>query len=195
MRSVTPQMERTLKLRNWWKGYKGFGKEKAGAEWPMAPERLKTLFREEKVSFRVIPHSEAFTAPELAASIHATGRRVAKVVLVWTGERYAMAVLPSHRQLDLDRLARMIGVRRVSLASETELAKQFPDCEVGAMPPFGNLYGLRVYVDESLSREPSIYFQTGTHHEVAVIRYEDFERLVHPERGDLALPLKQASGF
>lgn len=195
MRTVTPQMEKTLKLRNWWKGYKEYGKGKVSPEWPTAPERLKVLFKKEKVPFRVIPHSEVFTAPELAASIHATGRRVAKVVMVRAGERFVMAVLPSHRQLDVDRMARAIGVRQASLASETELEKLFPDCEIGAMPPFGNLYGLRVYADASLSREPVMYFQNGTHHEVVEMRYEDFERLVCPERGDFVFPLKKASGF
>jgi Ala-tRNA(Pro) deacylase len=195
MGALTQEMKKIMNLRSWWKRYKGFQKEKAGPEWPTASERLKTLFRKERVSFKVFPHSEVFTAPELAASIHATGRRVAKVVMVLADERYVMAVLPSHRQLDLDGFARLIGSRRVSLATEAELGKLFPDCELGAMPPFGNLYGFRVYVDTSLTREPAIYFQAGSHHEVLEMRYADFERLVRPETGDFALPLKKASGF
>jgi Ala-tRNA(Pro) deacylase len=89
----------------------------------------------------------------------------------------------------------LIGTRRIALATEAELEKLFPDCELGAMPPFGSLYGLRVYLDRSLTREPEIYFQDGTHHEVIEMRYEDFERLVRPAVGDLALELRKASGF
>jgi Ala-tRNA(Pro) deacylase len=192
MRGVTPQMGKIVRLKNWWKGYR---KERGSDEWPTAPERLKSLLKDEKAPFRVIPHSEVFTSPELAASIHAAGRRVAKVVMVRADERYIMAVLPSHLQLDLNRLARLIGNWRIELATEAELEKLFPDCELGAMPPFGSLYGLRVYLDRSLTREPEIYFQDGTHHEVIEMRYEDFERLVRPEVCDLALELRKASGL
>ncbi|MBI3995572.1 MAG: YbaK/EbsC family protein [Nitrospirae bacterium] len=185
-------MGRIIKLDHWWKQYR---KGREGDEWPTAPERLKALLRNEKAPFRVIPHSEAFTSPELAASIHATGRRVAKVVMVKADERYVMAVLPSHLHLDLDRLAPLLGTRRVALATEAEIGKLFPDCELGAMPPFGSLYGLRVFLDRSLTREPEIYFQAGTHHEVIEMAYEDFERLVRPEVGDFARSLKKASGF
>jgi Ala-tRNA(Pro) deacylase len=96
----------------------------------------------------------------------------------------------------LNHFGELIGARQVSLAKEWEMAELFPDCEVGAMPPFGELYSLPVYVDESLVREPEIYFQVGTHHEVIEIRHEDFERLVHPKVGHFVLePLKTASGF
>jgi Ala-tRNA(Pro) deacylase len=183
MRSM--EIQKVITLRRWWKGYKESQMGTAGREWPTAPERLKALFKEEKVPFRVISHSEVYTAPELAASIHAAGRRVAKVVMVRADEQYVMAVLPSHRPLDLDRLARRIGAGRISLATEAEMEKLFPDCEVGAMPPFGNLYGFRVVVDTSLTREPVLYFQTGTHHEVVEMRYKDFERLVRPETAEL----------
>ncbi|MBI3610797.1 MAG: YbaK/EbsC family protein [Nitrospirae bacterium] len=154
------------------------------------------LFEKAKVPYRVIPHSEVYTAPELAASIHTSGRKVAKVVMVSADGRYAMAVLPAHRQLDLARFAQAIGARRVTLATEADVGKLCPDCELGAMPPFGNLYGLRVYVDASLARESAIFFPAGSHHEVVEMRYEDFERLVCPQVGDFALePLKRASGL
>ena len=106
MRGMTAQMGKIIKLNHWWKKYR---KGREGGEWPTAPERLKALLRREEAPFRVIPHSEAFTSPELAASIHATGRRGAKVVMVRADERYIMAVLPSHLHLDLDRLAPLIG--------------------------------------------------------------------------------------
>jgi Ala-tRNA(Pro) deacylase len=154
------------------------------------------FFEKENVPYRVIPHREVYTSPELAASIHTSGRKVAKVVMVWADGRHVMAVLPSHRQLDLSRFAEVIGAARVSLATETDMEKLFPDCELGAMPPFGNLYEFQVYVDESLTREPEIYFQPGTHHEMIAIRYEDFERLVRPEKDHFVLgPTEKASGF
>lgn len=193
---LTYGMRSVMKVSGWWKGYKGSGKRGASAGWPTAPERLKMFFENENVPYRVVPHREVYTAPELAASIHASGRKVAKVVMVWADGRYVMAVLPSHRQLDLSRFAEVIGAVRVSLATEAVLEKLFPDCEVGAMPPFGNLYEFQVYVDESLTREPEIYFQPGTHLEMIAIRYEDFERLVRPEKNHFVRgPTKKAGGF
>jgi len=150
---------------------------------PPVLERLKTLFKKEKVSYRIIPHSEVYTAPEVAASIHAPGRQVAKVVMVRADGRYVMAVLPSHRHVDLSRFGKMIGAGHVALAKEWEIEKLCPDCEAGAMPPFGDLYGLPVYLDKSLVREPEIFFQAGSHHEVIEMHEEDFKRLAHPKLG------------
>ena len=144
-------------------------------------ERLKALFKKEKISYRLIPHAEVYTAPEVAASIHAPGRQVAKVVMVQADGRYVMAVLPSHRQVDLSRFGKMIGASHVILAKELDIDELCPDCEAGAMPPFGDFYGLPVYLDKSLVREPEIFFQAGSHHEVIEMRYKDFERLVHPK--------------
>ena len=185
--------DKVTKFKNWWKGSKG---GTAKPEELTLLERLKNLFEKEKIPYRLIPHWEVYTAPELAASIHIPGRKVVKVVVVWADGEYVMAVLPSHRQLDLTRFAQVIGARQLLLAKEWEVGKLFPDCEVGAMPPFGNLYGLRVYVDMSLILEPLIYFSAGSHYEVVEMRYEDFERLVHPEVDHFVLePLEKASGF
>jgi len=193
---LTFEMKSVMKLRDWWRGYKEFGKRRVSPGWPTAPERLKMFFEKEKVPYRVIPHAEVYTAPELAASIHASGRKVAKVVMVLADGRYVMAVLPSHRLLDLNRFAEVIGAVQVSLATEAVLEKLFPDCELGAIPPFGNLYEFRVFVDEALAREPEIFFQAGTHHEMIAMRYADFERLVHPEMDRFAMdPMKKASGY
>ncbi len=181
---------------NWWDEWKAIKHGSVKPKRRPILERLKALFEKEHLSYRLIPHSEVFTAPELAASIHVTGRQVAKVVMVRADGRYVMAVLPSHRQLDLDRFGEVIGAHHVSLAKEWEMEELCPDCEVGAMPPFGNLYGLPVYLDESLVKEPEIFFQAGSHHEVIEMRYQDFERLVHPKVDHFALePLKTASGF
>ncbi|HTN42684.1 MAG TPA: YbaK/EbsC family protein [Nitrospiria bacterium] len=190
------EMKSAMKLREWWRGYKGIGKKRERSGWPTAPERLKMLFETEKVPYRVIPHAEVYTAPELAASIHTSGRKVAKAVMVLADGRYVMAVLPAHRQLDLDRFSEVIGAAQVSLATEAVLEKLFPDCELGAIPPFGTLYEFRVFVDESLALEPEIFFQSGTHHEMIAMRYSDFERLVHPLRDRFAMdPAKRAGGF
>jgi len=157
--------------------------------------QLKTLFKKEKISYRLIPHSEVYTAPEVAASIHAPGRQVAKVVMVRADGRYVMAVLPSHRHVDLSRFGKMIGAGHVALAKEWEIEKLCPDCEAGAMPPFGDLYGLPVYLDKSLVREPEIFFQAGSHHEVIEMHEEDFKRLAHPKLGHfLAEQVNAASG-
>ncbi len=183
------------RMGEWWKRFRG----KAGEtelERPKAIDRMKALFEKEKIPYRVIYHSEVYTSPELAASIHTPGRRVAKTVIVHTGGEYVMAVVPSHRQLDLDLLAQTIGVRRVALAREWEIESLFLDCEIGAMPPLGNLYGLRVYLDKSLAEEPIIYFQAGSHDAVIRMQYLDFERLVHPEVGHFVTePLETAIGF
>ena len=165
-------------------------------EWPLVLGRMKYLFGWERVPYRLIPHVKADTAVELATLTHVLPREVAKVVIVRAGGEYLMAVLPSHHQLDLIRLARVVGVPRVLLAEEREMKTLFPDCQVGAMPPLGRLYGLRVYVDASLAREPDIFFPAGSHYEAVKMRYEDFERLVHPTVDHFVLePLKHASGF
>jgi Ala-tRNA(Pro) deacylase len=182
-----------LGLKDWWKRFKWVSGEPKP---PPILERLKAIFEKENIPYRLIPHSEAYTAPELAASIHTSGRKVMKVVLVWADGRYVMAVLPSYLKLDLNRFAQVLRARQVLLAKEWEVAKLFPDCELGAMPPCGNLYGLRVYVDMSLVMEPVVYFPAGSHHRVVEMHYKDFERLVRPEVDRFAYrPLERAIGF
>lgn len=163
---------------------------------PLAVGRISDLFAKEKAPYRLITHTRGRSTAQLAAAIHVPARKVAKVVVVRAGERYLMAVLPSHRRLDLVRFSQMIGERRLSLAGEEEIEQLFPDCEVGAMPPLGNLYHLPVYVDQSLAMSPNIFFRSGSYHEVIEIRYEDFARIVHPEVGDFVRePVPMAEGF
>jgi Ala-tRNA(Pro) deacylase len=158
--------------------------------------RLKRMLDEADVFYQVIPHAEVFTTPEVAASIHAPGRMVAKVVLLRVDARHTMAVLPAHHHLDLARFSEAAHAERAVLASEPEIRDSFPDCEIGAMPPFGNLYGLETYLDEALAAEPKIFFQAGSHHEVIEMRYEDYERLVRPKVVRLAVEAAaKASGF
>lgn len=148
---------------------------------------LKRHLEDKRVPFEVMTHRVAFTAQEVAAAQHIPGRDFAKVVIAKTGDRFVMAVLPALHRLDLLKLAAVVPERPARLASEPEFAALFPQCEPGAMPPFGNLFGLDVYVDESLTREERIVFQAGTHTDTVRMRYSDFAGLVHPTVGDFAL--------
>ena len=192
---------RISKLIDRWRGKPS---RPGSAASPSARERITTLLDKEKIPYRVVSHPKAYSALRLAESIHAPGREVAKGVIVRaeilepgaaSREEYGMVVLSAHRDLDLARFAHTIGAESVSLAEEREMQEIFPDCEVGAMPAFGNLYELPVYVDQSLAAEPVLFFPAGNHREVIEMRYEDFERLARPVVGRFALEsLKRASG-
>jgi Ala-tRNA(Pro) deacylase len=161
-----------------------------------ALDRLALLLQQEKAPYGFFLHPKACTAPALASAIRIPGREVAKVVVVRSARRYFMAVLPADLQIDMVRLARLIGVDAVSLAKERELKRLFPDCEVGAMPPLGILYDIPVYIDAHLAEEEVIFFPAGSHHEVIEMRYDDFERLVRPAVGGFAAsPSERAVGF
>jgi len=165
-------------------------------ETPLILTRLKVLFERKEVPYRVIPHEEVYTASELAESIHVPGRKVLKVVIVKSFNEEIMVVLPSHRQIDLKRFAEIFGKRKVTLEDEETMSQRFPDCEAGAMPPFGGFYGLPVYCDASLAHEPVIFFAVGTHRVVIEMRYQDYICLVLPSVGHFVLePLKKVSGF
>lgn len=181
------RIESLIKRKNWWKAYNRYLWEVPEAGAPEGAERIKRLLEKEKIPYRVIPHTEVFTSPELAATIHASGRQVAKVVMVSSDKKNYMAVIPAHKNLDLERFAALAGEDRVFLMKEKTFGRLFPDCEVGAEPPFGNLYGIPVFVDENLAHEYEIYFQDGSHREVIAIRYEDFERMVHPVKGQIVV--------
>ncbi len=163
---------------------------------PLILERLKLLFEKEEIPYRVIPHEEVYTASELAESIRVPGRKVLKVVIVKSYGEDVMAVLPSHRQIDLHSFAEVIGKREVSLEDEEAMQKRFSDCEAGAMPPFGGFYGLPVYCDLALSHEPVIFFAAGTHRMVIEMRYQDYIHIVQPVLSHFVLePLQKVSGF
>jgi len=146
----------------------------------MPIEKLKTFLDKEGIKYVIITHSRAYTAQEAAASAHIPGREVAKTVMVKLDGRMAMAVLPASYHIDLEHLADAAGAKKASLASEHEFAALFPDCDTGAMPPFGNLYGMDVYVAQSLAEDDEIAFAGGTHTELVRMAYGDFERLVKP---------------
>ncbi|MHC4179706.1 MAG: aminoacyl-tRNA deacylase [Planctomycetota bacterium] len=146
----------------------------------MPGTKLKQFLDENQVRYVSIRHSPAFTAQETAASAHIPGRELAKTVMVKIDGKMAMAVLAAPKRLDLELLRRAAGGKKVSLADEKEFSSVFPDCEPGAMPPLGNLYGLKVYVDESLTEDRQIAFNAGSHAELIQMDYQDFQRLVQP---------------
>jgi Ala-tRNA(Pro) deacylase len=146
----------------------------------MPVRKLKAFLDQEKIKYLSIVHSPAYTAQEVAASAHITGRELAKVVIVELDNKMAMAVLPANRKIVLQDLREVTGSDEVKFASEEEFKAQFPDCETGAMPPFGNLYGMVVYLAEALSHNNQIAFNAGSHTEIIKMALADFERLVHP---------------
>ena len=148
----------------------------------MPVEKLKKFLEANKVKYMLCVHSTAYTAQEIAASAHIPGRELAKTVMVKLDDKMAMAVLPASHKVDFDLLKRATGAKSIELASEEEFKYAFPDCEIGAMPPFGNLYDTEVFVAETLSEDEEIAFNAGSHHELIKLAYKDFERLVLPKK-------------
>jgi Ala-tRNA(Pro) deacylase len=146
----------------------------------MPVRKLKEFLDRENVKYVSIIHSPAYTAQEVAASAHVTGRELAKTVIVELDGEMAMAVLPANRKIVLQDLREVTGSDQVKFASEDEFRQKFPECETGAMPPFGNLYGMDVYAAESLAENEEIAFNAGSHTEVIKLAYRDFDRLIHP---------------
>lgn len=153
-------------------------------------ERLEAYLREHGVRYEVTPHAEAYTAQEVAAIEHVPGRQFAKVVIAEADGRYLMLVLPAAARVDLVRLRAVLGAKVVRLAREEEFAARFPDCEAGAMPPFGNLYDMPVYMDRSLADQPRLVFNACSHRETVTIPGEDYRRLVSPAVVEFAVPHK-----
>jgi Ala-tRNA(Pro) deacylase len=143
--------------------------------------QLSEFLDSNDVRYVTIRHSPAYTAQEVAASAHIPGKDMAKTVIVDLDGKMAMAVLPASSRLDLDHLREAATATHVALADERRFQGLFPDCELGAMPPFGNLYGLEVFVEDSLTKDDEIAFNAGSHTEVVRLAYQDFERLVHPK--------------
>ncbi len=146
----------------------------------MIARKLKEFLDQNGVKYITITHSPAYTAQEVAASAHIPGRDLAKTVIIRLGDQFAMVVLPANRKVVLHDLIELTGNKDVRFATEAEFASRFPDCEVGAMPPFGNLYGMDVYVSPALAAAQWIAFNAGSHTEVIQMAYEDFARLVKP---------------
>ena len=146
----------------------------------MAIDKLKPFLDAHEVRYVSIRHSPAYTAQETAASAHVRGKDLAKTVMLKIDGEMAMAVLPASQRLDLARLQAATRAETLELATEAEFAELFPDCDTGAMPPFGNLYALPVYVSPALAEDEQIAFNAGSHTELLQLAYADFERLVSP---------------
>lgn len=146
----------------------------------MPVEQVKQFLQANDIKYVTITHSTAYTAQEIAALTHMKGRDLAKTVVVKLDGTLALAVVPASSHVDMLRLREASGAKTAELASEGEFRTRFPGCELGAMPPFGNLYELPVYVDESLATKHDMAFNAGTHSELMQLAYSDFERLVKP---------------
>jgi Ala-tRNA(Pro) deacylase len=146
---------------------------------------LKDFLSQNRVAHQVIHHPVAFTATSVAGAAHIPGKEMAKTVVVSLDGHHVLAVLPAHRRVDLERLRQATGARRAELADERTFAREFPECEPGAMPPFGILYGMPVYVEPHLAEDAEIAFNAGTHTELIRMSYKDFERLAHPTLVDM----------
>jgi Ala-tRNA(Pro) deacylase len=144
-------------------------------------QKLRNLLEENNVEFETISHFPAFTAQEVAASSHVSGKEVAKTVMVKINGKMVMAVLPASSMINYEDLGRVAGGERAEIASEDEFKDIFPDCALGAMSPFGNLYGLDVYVEKTLSEDAEISFNACSYDELVKLSYEDFEKLVKPK--------------
>lgn len=147
----------------------------------MPVQLLREFLDYHLVKYVVITHSPAFTSQQIAAATHIPGKELAKTVIVEIDGRMAMAVLPASQKVDLEQLREALGAEQVRLAREERFKDRFPECEPGAMPPFGNLYEMEVYVADSLTEDEEIAFNAGSHTQVVRMAYRDFERLVQPQ--------------
>jgi len=152
----------------------------------MPVKKLKEFLDANGVKYVSINHSAAYTAQEIAASAHVRGKELAKTVMVTLDGKMAMAVLPASRKISFDLLRAASGADDVQLAGERAFGDLFPGCELGAMPPFGNLYGMEVYVSKLLAADEEIAFNAGSHTELIRLAYKDFERLVGPKVAKIA---------
>jgi Ala-tRNA(Pro) deacylase len=147
----------------------------------MSLEKLKHFLDDQNVEYSVITHPLAYTAQEVAHAAHIAGSRIAKTIIVKIDDKMAMAVLPANQKVVLQDLREITGVHDIQLAAENEFSNLFPGCETGAMPPFGNFYGMDVYVSPNVANQEEIVFNAGTHRDLIKMAYSDFERLVQPK--------------
>lgn len=146
-------------------------------------ERLESYLRKNRIPYGVHPHPPAYTAQAVAEQEHIPNQLMVKVVIIVADGELAMLVVPASRRVDLAAVAALLDAREVRLATEHELAAAFPDCQLGAMPPFGELYEMPVYADRSLEGDRAIFFQAGDHTLAFSVAYADFKRLAEPALG------------
>ncbi len=146
----------------------------------MSAHKLTEFLDEHQIRYTTITHSPAFTAQEIAQAAHIPGGEFAKTVVVKVDDKLVEVVLPATQRLDIELLRSMTKAKKVELAKEEDFDRFFPDCEVGAMPPCGNLYGMETYVSPELTKDRQIAFNAGNHSELICMQYKDYDRLVHP---------------
>lgn len=152
----------------------------------MATRRVKEFLDGNKIKYAMISHSPAYTAQEVAASVHVPGRQLAKTVIVKLDGRLAMAIVPATHEVDMSRLRAASGATFVELADKSEFVDRFEGCQLGTMPPFGNLFGMDTYVEQDMAKLEHIAFNAGTHTEAIVIPFADYRRLAHPMLAHIA---------
>ena len=144
-------------------------------------KKLKEMLDQAKVSYEVYTHPLAYTAQEIAEKQHVSGKEMAKVVMIEVDNALVMGVIPASSKIHPNTTRASLGASAVRLATEDEFTARFPECEIGAMPPFGNLFGLRVVVDPALEKDEHIYFNAGNHVQTVRMKYKDFAELVKPQ--------------
>jgi len=149
------------------------------------PKRLIDCLNKSKISYEILHHPAAFTAQTIAAVEHIKGHHHAKVVMVKSGDQHLMAVLPADHRIDLQKLEKITG-EPASVQNEKEFGSLFPDCAVGTMPPFGNLYDVPTYVDKTLTKDDYIVFEAGTYTDAIKLRYQDYEQIAKPRVEDFS---------
>jgi Ala-tRNA(Pro) deacylase len=150
-------------------------------------KKLLEFLEKEKVKYEHVTHPEVYTTQEVAAVEHERGRYVIKTVVVKADGKLVLAALPAALKVDVKALAELLGARQAEVAQEPEFANLFPDCEVGAMPPFGNLYGLPLWLDKRLTTCKEVVFNAGTHTDTVKMSFEDFQRLASPQVGEFGI--------
>lgn len=143
--------------------------------------KLKTYLDEHETPYEVLTHEEVFTSMQTAEKQEIPGKEFAKCVVIQYDGKYAMAALPSTHKVNLDKLAKAVKAKDVSIATETEFGKLFPDCDLGAMPPLGQLYNMPLWVDKALAKDEQIVFNAGSHTDTIRIKFKDFKYLANPE--------------
>jgi Ala-tRNA(Pro) deacylase len=149
------------------------------------PRSVERFLGDQHVAYSVLPHRPAYTAQEEAAAAHIPGRQWAKTVACVADDQPILAVVPATSVVDFDRLREVTGAHTVRLASEREFAELYPECEIGAMPPLGPLFGQNVFVDRSLADADDIVFEAGSHSDAVRLKYDEFARVVRPTVGDI----------
>jgi Ala-tRNA(Pro) deacylase len=149
-------------------------------------KKFKAMLDDAKISYEVITHPLAYTAQDIAAKQHVSGKELAKVVMLEVDDKLLMGVLPGNLKVHVNTARESLGAKSVRLATEDEFISNFPECEIGAMPPFGNLFGLKVVVDPELEKDEHIYFNAGNHVQTVRMKYKDFAELVKPQVAPLS---------